>query len=73
MVREVLRNGAALQQRTFASLGDLASLPERAVVNCMGYGARTVCDDDSMVPVAASSCTSPLRISATSWSATTAT
>ena len=45
------RAGGRFETRAFESLRELASLDERVVVNCTGYGARALLGDDSVVPV----------------------
>lgn len=51
LVRDVLVAGGTLQARTFARGDDLAALPEPALVDCLGLGAREVFGDASLVPV----------------------
>lgn len=43
--------GGTLVTRRFASRSHVLSLPERVIVNCMGYGARAIWGDETMVPV----------------------
>ena len=43
--------GGKFVHAEFASLGDVARLKEKVVINCTGYGARALCNDDSIVPV----------------------
>ena len=45
------RAGGRFETRAFGNLHELASLDERVVVNCTGYGARALLGDDSLVPV----------------------
>ena len=35
----------------FNTLGDVARLKENVIINCPGYGARALCNDESVVPV----------------------
>src|SRR5262249_43063439 len=35
----------------FNTLADVARLKEKVVINCTGYGARALCNDESVVPV----------------------
>jgi hypothetical protein len=51
LLEDFFREGGRLVQREFESPRQLASLPERTVVNCTGYGARALFGDDSIVPV----------------------
>ncbi len=48
---DFLREGGRIQQMTFHTPADLASLSEPVVVNCTGYGARALWGDDTVVPV----------------------
>lgn len=43
--------GGRVERREFATLADIAALPERVVVNCPGYDARALCRDESVIPV----------------------
>ena len=43
--------GGKFVHAEFASLGDVARLKEKVVINCTGYGARALCNDESIVPV----------------------
>ena len=43
--------GGRVRIRAFRSLDELASLPERAVVNCTGIGARDLVGDEELVPL----------------------
>lgn len=49
-------NGGRLVTEEFGSLADLAALPEATVINCTGYGARALLDDDSITPVRGQTC-----------------
>ncbi|HXD08304.1 MAG TPA: FAD-dependent oxidoreductase [Burkholderiaceae bacterium] len=51
LLEDFLREGGELVQREFARPRELASLPERAIVNCTGFGARALFGDESLVPV----------------------
>jgi len=35
----------------FNTLGDVARLKEKVIINCTGYAARELCKDESVVPV----------------------
>lgn len=43
--------GGRTARREFGSLGELAQLPEKVVINCTGYGARALVGDETVVPV----------------------
>jgi glycine/D-amino acid oxidase-like deaminating enzyme len=45
------RDGGEIVQREFTHPRQFASLPERTVVNCTGYGARALLGDESIIPV----------------------
>jgi glycine/D-amino acid oxidase-like deaminating enzyme len=51
LMDDFLRNGGRIETERFTRLRDLLRLPERAVVNATGYGARELLDDESIVPV----------------------
>lgn len=48
---EFLANGGRIETRAFMTPGDLATLPEKIVVNCTGYGAKALFQDKELVPV----------------------
>ena len=50
MIRDVQTAGGQIAVRRFASAADIASLPERLVVNCTGLGARDLFGDTELVP-----------------------
>ena len=43
--------GGKFVHAEFTTLGDVARLKEKVVINCTGYGARALCKDESVVPV----------------------
>ena len=51
LIDQLLANGAAIRQASFAVPADLLTLSETVVVNCTGYGARALFGDESVVPV----------------------
>ncbi|HEY2745649.1 MAG TPA: FAD-dependent oxidoreductase [Polyangia bacterium] len=51
MMREVRLAGGSVVVRRFAGAGELATLPERTIINCTGLGARTLFDDSELTPV----------------------
>lgn len=51
LLRDFFAAGGTIERRTFHTLSELATLKERTIINCTGYGARALCKDDSIVPV----------------------
>ena len=51
LMADFLAGGGHVERREFNSLNELASLKEKVVINCPGYGARALCRDESVVPV----------------------
>ncbi len=51
LMADFLAMGGRFERREFHSLGELATLPQKVVINCPGYGARALCRDESVVPV----------------------
>lgn len=51
LLSDFLAQGGQLVMRAFHSPADFASLPQKTLVNCTGYGARALMGDDSLVPV----------------------
>jgi glycine/D-amino acid oxidase-like deaminating enzyme len=51
LMDQFLAAGGTIETREFTRLRELAALPEAAVVNATGYGARALLGDDSIVPV----------------------
>jgi glycine/D-amino acid oxidase-like deaminating enzyme len=51
LAEEVRRAGGALEPRTFANTSEVAALPERVIVNCLGLGAGTLLADSAIVPI----------------------
>jgi D-amino-acid oxidase len=51
LVEEVRRAGGRLEPRAFSSAGDLRSLAEPVIVNCLGLGAGAVFADQAIVPI----------------------
>ena len=45
------RGGGRVERREFHSLAELGGLKEKVVINCPGYGARALCQDESVTPV----------------------
>src|SRR5262249_23120160 len=43
--------GGRIEVREFASTRDLAALPETLLFNCTGLGARTLFNDQELVPI----------------------
>jgi D-amino-acid oxidase len=51
LMADFLAMGGRVEHREFQSLADLATLKEKVVINCPGYGARALCRDESVTPV----------------------
>ncbi|GAB4369638.1 MAG: hypothetical protein OHK0021_12580 [Bryobacter sp.] len=51
LVNDFLIEGGTIERREFRTPGELASLPEKTIVNATGYGARALFGDESLVPV----------------------
>jgi D-amino-acid oxidase len=51
LMMEFLANGGRMQRMEFRAPADLARLAEPVVINCPGYGARALWQDESVVPV----------------------
>jgi D-amino-acid oxidase len=51
LLRDVQGAGAAVVIRRFASADELVRLPEQAVFNCTGLGARELFGDQELIPV----------------------
>jgi glycine/D-amino acid oxidase-like deaminating enzyme len=51
LMGDFLAGGGRVERREFHDLSELATLKEKVVINCPGYGARALCRDESVVPV----------------------
>jgi glycine/D-amino acid oxidase-like deaminating enzyme len=51
LVRQFEAAGGHLVLREFHDPAQFASLPEKVVINCTGYGARALWRDESVMPV----------------------
>ena len=51
VMRDHAKAGGKIIQREFKSAADLASLPERVIVNCSGLGAASLFDDKELSPI----------------------
>jgi D-amino-acid oxidase len=51
LMADFLAMGGRVERREFHSLSELATLPQKVVINCPGYGARALCRDETVVPV----------------------
>jgi glycine/D-amino acid oxidase-like deaminating enzyme len=51
LMADFLARGGRIEHREFHALSELATLPQKVVINCPGYGARALCRDESVVPV----------------------
>jgi D-amino-acid oxidase len=51
LMTQFLVAGGRIEQREFQDPVEMAGLPEKVVINCTGYGARTLWRDETVVPV----------------------
>jgi glycine/D-amino acid oxidase-like deaminating enzyme len=51
LMQDFLIGGGNIVRREFHSLAELGHLPQKVIINCPGYGARALCQDESVVPV----------------------
>lgn len=51
LVEEFQIGGGRIETREFHSPAEFAGLPEALLINCTGYGARSLWSDESIVPV----------------------
>ncbi len=51
LMTDFLLAGGQIVRREFHAPSELASLKEKVVINCPGYGARALWKDESLVPV----------------------
>lgn len=51
LLTDFLMRGGRIEPTVFHTPADLARLPQPVVVNCTGYGARALWQDESVVPV----------------------
>lgn len=51
LMSDFLMAGGRIAPREFHAPTELASLPEKAVINCTGYGARALWKDETVTPV----------------------
>jgi D-amino-acid oxidase len=51
LMNDFLINGGKIETREFHSPQELSSLAEKVIVNCPGYGGRSLWSDESIVPV----------------------
>lgn len=51
LTREFLQEGGRMVHRTFNAPSELSTLSEPVIVNCTGYGARALWQDESIVPI----------------------
>lgn len=51
LMADFVREGGHIEMATFATPADFARLAQPVIVNCTGYGARALMQDDSLVPV----------------------
>jgi glycine/D-amino acid oxidase-like deaminating enzyme len=51
LLSDFLQSGGRLVTRELKNHEDFANLDEDTIINCTGYGARALLDDDSIIPV----------------------
>ncbi len=51
LMTDFLTMGGDMRRAAFAAPAEIAALPHPVVVNCTGYGAKTLWQDESLVPV----------------------
>jgi D-amino-acid oxidase len=51
LMNDFLVAGGVIETREFQSPQEVASVPQRVVINCPGYGGRQLWSDESIVPV----------------------
>jgi len=51
LMNDFLVGGGVIETREFHEPSELAALPQRSIINCTGYGARSLWKDESLVPV----------------------
>ncbi len=51
LLRDFYLAGGKLQVREFSSMKDIDSLNEKVIMNCTGLGARTLFNDEELIPV----------------------
>jgi D-amino-acid oxidase len=51
LMNDFMIAGGVIETREFHSPQEVASLPQRVIINCTGYGARQLWADESIVPV----------------------
>jgi glycine/D-amino acid oxidase-like deaminating enzyme len=51
LMNDFLIAGGAIETREFHSPQDVASVPQKVIINCPGYGGRQLWSDESIIPV----------------------
>ena len=51
LIADFLAGGGRIETREFHTPSDFAGLPQKALINCTGYGARALFKDDSVIAV----------------------
>lgn len=51
LMNEFLMNGGLIETYAMQDRSDFAAVGERTIINCTGYGARSLLADDSIIPV----------------------
>ena len=55
MMREVRLAGAAIENREFHDTAEMLALPQKLIVNCTGLGAKSLFQDEELMPIRGSS------------------
>ncbi|PZR08448.1 MAG: hypothetical protein DI536_25060 [Archangium gephyra] len=50
LIEDLKNSGVKFVAKTFASRDEVAALPDEVIVNCTGLGAKTLFNDDKLVP-----------------------
>jgi hypothetical protein len=56
LVDDFTRNGGKIIDRELSSADDFAHFEEQTIINCTGYGARALLNDESITPVRGQTC-----------------
>jgi glycine/D-amino acid oxidase-like deaminating enzyme len=51
LVNDYLIAGGKIETTEFQTPADLATLPQKVIINCTGYGARQLWSDESIIPI----------------------
>ncbi len=56
LLEEFERAGGRIETLSLRDRGDFAAIDERTIINCTGYGARALLNDDTIIPVRGQTC-----------------